>query len=86
MKFRFHRGALDDSMETMIEVAPIDGSVRAGLLAAIRKEYAALGPDFADGQLRVAPYFGDDDRIGWKDVHIVSIDGYGVVGFCEGPA
>lgn len=80
MKFRFHRGALADSMATMIEV---DG--RDGLLGAIRRAFEDYGPEFADDQLHVMPYCGDDQRIGWKNVHIVTIDDYGVVGFCEGP-
>lgn len=81
MRFRMHRGSLDESMKTTVNV---DG--RAGLAAHIREKFIDLGPIFEDHQLTVDPYNGDDDRIGWNDVHIVTIIGYGVVGFCEGPA
>jgi hypothetical protein len=40
---------------------------------------------FKAEQVKVEPYYGDDRRIGWRNVHIITIDGYGVVGFCEGP-
>lgn len=80
MKFRMHREYLTDSMKTATEV---DG--RAGLLTHIRNEFADIGPSFQDNQLWIKPYGGDDKRIGWKDVHIVIIEGYGPVGFCEGP-
>lgn len=81
MRFRMHRGSLDESMKTVVNV---DG--RAGLAAHIREKFSDLGPIFEDHQLTIDPYSGDDDRICWKDVHIVTIIGYGVVGFCEGSA
>lgn len=60
---------------------------REALVAHVRAEFAAWPTmdNFHFDQLRVSPYYGDDDRIGWRDVHIVTIDGYGVVGFTEGP-
>lgn len=82
MKYRPHRGSLADSMAEVIE---IDG--RARLIDHLRKDFAPW-PDL-DGraeQIKIAPYGGDDDRIGWRNVHIITLDGYGVVGFCEGPA
>lgn len=81
MKFRPHRRLLADAMAEAVEVA--DG---AELLAHIRKLFADFGPDFKDDQLRAAAFYGDDDRIGWKNVHIVTIDGYGVVGFTDDPS
>lgn len=82
MKYRPHRRLLVESMEEMIEV---DG--RAGLVAHLKKDFRPW-PDL-DGraeQIKVEPYYGDDDRIGWKNVHIITLYGYGVIGFCEGPA
>lgn len=78
-----HRELLVDSMKTAVDV-----NGREGLLAHIRKEFSDFWPvpDFADEKLHIKPYSGDDDRIGWKDVHIVTIDDYGVVGFCENPS
>ena len=82
MKYRPHKGSLADSMALAVKV---DG--RAGLVAQIRKELAPYPQwdGFDEFTVRVSPYYGDDDRIGWKDVHIVTFDGYGVLGFCEGP-
>lgn len=83
MKYRPHKGLVWDSLAEMVEV---DG--RAGLIAHLRHELRnwPTMDGFTDDQVGVTPNGGDDDRIGWKDVHIVTIDGYGVMGFCEGPA
>jgi hypothetical protein len=86
MKFRPQRGGLDEAMKEMVEV---DG--RAGLIEHLR-EIQRLGPPFDPDKVTVQPYGGegdrgcDDDRIGWKNTHIVLIEGWGPVGFCEGPA
>lgn len=81
MRYRPHKGSLADSLALTVEV---DG--RAGLIAQLKKEFAPwpVWPD--EKSVHVSSYYGDDERIGWKDVHIVTLDGYGVVGFCEGPA
>lgn len=82
MKYRPHRRWLDESVAEMVDV---DG--RAGLILRLREELAPWpSVRFADDQVRVERYSGDDNRIGWRDVHIVTIDDYGVMGFCEGPA
>lgn len=74
MRFREHRGSLEDSLKTTVELK--DG--RALL------EYATgkLGP-FPPKSLRVKHYCFDE-RVGW-DTHIVMIKGYGVFGFTDGP-
>jgi hypothetical protein len=41
------------------------------------------GASFKDEQVRFEP-IGDDVRIDWKNVHAILIDGYGVMGYCEG--
>lgn len=79
MKFRDHRGSLADSMATVVEVSGRDALV--SLLAGRLEKY---GFEFADRDLVIAPY-GYDRRIDW-DTHIVTIDGYGVAGFTDGPA
>ena len=86
VRYRPHKGSLADSMAEVVE---FDGT-RAGLIGVIRDELhewptAEILLDHPDAHLKVTPYYGDDDRIGWKDVHIVTLDGYGVLGFCEGP-
>lgn len=78
MKFREHRGMLADSMETAVEVDGLEG-----LLRHLKARFADA-PYMCDYHLKAEPYGGDDDRIGWKNVHIV-MDGNGVVGFTDGP-
>lgn len=80
MRYRPQRGSLADSMAEVIEVRD-----RAELLAILRGQWKAVGVEITDDQMKAAPYGGDDSRIGWLDVHIVTIDGLGVQGFCEGP-
>jgi hypothetical protein len=88
MKFRPQRGGLDEAMKEMVEV---DG--RAGLIEHLREIHPPFGPPFDPDKVTVQPYGPiragrgcDDDRIGWKNTHIVIIEGWGPVGFCEGPA
>jgi hypothetical protein len=74
-KFRSHRGTLADSMATVIEI----GS-RHDIAAIVAKD--ARLPISAN-EVQVKPY-GYDSRIGW-DTHIVTIPGWGVAGFTDGP-
>lgn len=77
--FREHRGLLADSILTVREITSL-GDLRA---------YVA---DLTGGQFRdvvVEPYGVDgkpffDQRIGW-DTYIVTVPGYGVLGFTNGP-
>jgi hypothetical protein len=78
MKLREHRGLLTDSMETCIEIEP----TRDALESAI-KESLLYFFHFEKKNIHVEPY-GYDDRIKW-DTHIVTIYGYGVYGFTDGP-
>lgn len=77
MKFREHRGSLADSMATCIELLD-----KAALVAHCQRLLKPYNKSFEPEQLRVAPYCRDD-RTGW-DTHIVTIDGYGVMGFTDG--
>ena len=79
MKLRQHRGGLSDSMATVIEIAPN----RACLAAAINGELAEFGISVQESAVHVDAY-RRDDRIGW-DTHIVTVDGYGMYGFTDGP-
>jgi len=72
MRFREHRGTLADSMATVVEVAD-----RAALVAHVEN---LLG-HAAD--IEVKPYGGVDQRNGW-DTYIVTLAGYGVLGFTDG--
>jgi hypothetical protein len=79
MKFRPQRGGIDEAMKGVVEV---DGL--AGLIEHLRAIHPPFGPPFDPDKVIVRPYDCDDERIGWKDVHIVFIEGWGPVGFCEG--
>lgn len=68
--FRFHRGSLSDSMNTVV---PVSGLYE--LIAQLSKLYEP-------GKILVRPY-GYDKRTGWN-THIVTIDG-NAVGFTDGP-
>lgn len=77
MKFRWHRGGLNASMQTVVE---FDGSAPA-LVALLMKDAARWLSPINVGDLAVEPY-GFDDRIGW-DTHIVTVKGE-AVGFTDG--
>ncbi len=64
----------------MKEVVEVDG--RTGLMAHLQTRWGDIST-FDPSKITITPYDGDDDRIGWKDVHIV-VDVLGPVGFCEG--
>lgn len=83
MKFREHRGALADSMKTLVELPD-----RVALVEHCRKLLAPFRFQFDAATLEVQPYgIGrGDDRIGWKKIYIVTIKGYGVIGFTDGAA
>jgi hypothetical protein len=79
MKFRPHRGSLAAAMAECVDV---DG--RAGLIEHLKKTAPEFGPAFDAERFNAEPYGGDDSRIGWKDVHVITVHNWGVVGFCEG--
>jgi hypothetical protein len=75
MKFRLHRGLLEESMKTMCEV-----NSKAELAEVLTKE---LPISVTEEMLHVSPY-AYDSRIDWN-TYIVTIDNYGVAGFTNGP-
>ena len=78
MIFREHKGGLYESMQTCINVKDIDE-----LYNVLSSRLSKYGYKFTSDQLSIKPY-GYDERIGW-DTHIVTIGGYGVAGFTNGP-
>lgn len=56
-RFRPQRGGLHEALAEMVSVRGLSG---------LEKHLGV-----AKGGLRIAPYGGDDSRIGWVDVHIV---------------
>lgn len=80
MKFREHRGSLEDSMKTMVELEP----TLAALLEHLNKlEYPAdlkLTPTLRRADIAIGADTGQDPRIAWPACHLVSVVGVGVVG------
>lgn len=73
-RYRPHRGGLADALAESLTFAD-----RADL----QKQLRARGEIDDDDPLRSKEYGGDEERTGWRDVHIVlSARGF-VVGFCE---
>ncbi|MFZ2509085.1 MAG: hypothetical protein WAW79_11515 [Steroidobacteraceae bacterium] len=81
MQFREHRGSLDNSMETVVELA--DHAALMDHLRALAKPWPTF-PPINEKTVSVVPYCRDE-RIGW-DTHIVRLVGYGVLGYTDGPA
>jgi hypothetical protein len=76
-KFREHRGSLEDSMKTVRPCYSFEE-----LYAYCRVLLWPWYIEFTKEQLHIKPY-GYDERIDW-DTHIVTLDGYGVVGWTNG--
>jgi hypothetical protein len=84
MKFRFHRGSLKDSMETLFEFEKFDDLLSLVNLALWRLPWDIQDIVKEDIQIhRMEPDNGKDDRIGWKNTKLISIKGYGVIGMAE---
>jgi len=74
-EFRFHRGGLQESMDTRVNVRNIDDLVNV-----INKEFT-YGPKITKDEITIEPY-GNDKRIAWH-THIV-IGPHGVIVFMNG--
>lgn len=81
MKFRQHRGSLGDSMKTTVELKNRDQLI--GYIKGILWEWPTA-PPVSDTTLHVT-YYATDPRIEWDACWIVTLDGYGVLGFTDGP-
>jgi hypothetical protein len=77
MKFREHRGGLDESLATTVELEPTKDALNAQL----QQRYGEWWK-FNEDDVSVKPY-SFDVRIGW-DTHIVCIKG-AAVGYTDGP-
>lgn len=78
MLFRDHKGSLADSMATVYYVRD-----RQHFIEIMRERLAPWQREVPDDGVKIEPYV-EDKRIGW-DSHIVTLDGYGVLGFTNGP-
>lgn len=84
VKIRQHRGGLIESMATVVE---IEGT-RQSLVEFVQKLFkeSCIGFDdkpVEDWQIKHEAY-GFDARIQWN-TYVVRIEGYGVLGFTDGP-
>jgi hypothetical protein len=77
MKFRQHKGGLEESMATVVELKNRDELT--GYIRGLLYSWPSVK---ADAELiSVELYEGNGDpRIGWKEVYIVTLEGYGVLG------
>ena len=75
MRYREHRGALVDSMSTMVELPATKKALSFYInLTTWRGPPSSI--------IKVEAYGCGDARIGWDEVYIVT-DQYGVVGFTD---
>lgn len=74
-RVRWHRGSLQDSLATTVTM-----NSRRDLLDSLNGDFW----DVVDEDISIKPYGGDDARCGWRDVHMITVQGQ-CVGFCEGP-
>jgi hypothetical protein len=78
MQVRQHRRLLDESMETVETIEPTMTA-----LVAWAERILAQWDIPKPFDIRIKPY-GYDGRIKWN-THIVKLEGYGVLGFTDGP-
>jgi len=76
MLFREHRGSLEDSMATAIPLA----NDKTSLVSHINSLNVFLDNRVISEEMVTVKPYGFDKRIQW-DSHIVSISGYGVIGY-----
>jgi hypothetical protein len=84
-RFREHRGGLAESMETMVYMTTM-----AELKAHCRQKlwnFDVPENNLRFDEIKVEPYgthCWPDERIGWLETWIVTMPGYGVLGFTDG--
>jgi hypothetical protein len=76
--FREHRGGLAEAMEMLVTL-----DSRADLVAHIQQLMKPWGLDVMPEQVKLAFYGGPDKRIGWAATYVVTVKGYGVIGFAD---
>jgi hypothetical protein len=64
-----------------VELPDSLNALAAHVGALLRDSEAPISDGFS---LRISLY-GAEDRIGWEETYIVTLDGYGVVGFVDWP-
>lgn len=73
--FREHRGSLEESILTMVLFR-----TKKGLISHCQELLRPFGMEVTD--VLIKPYSSrPDKRVGWKRTFIVTVEGYGVIGF-----
>ena len=79
MLFREHRGSLTEAMKTLVKLED-----RETLIKHCQVLLKPYNIHFDQTSLNVSPYYMQlDIRTGWKQTYIVTILGYGVIGFTD---
>lgn len=78
IKFRFHRGGLEESMQTCVELENFE---------ALKEHIKSEFPGVVTESIRIEDYSKEpDERIGWKHTKVVKVS-FGEelfpIGFCE---
>lgn len=79
MLYRDHRGGLDESMKTVVDIPATKAALFQHLT---RSDGAYLLPDFEIGDIEVR-FYAEDERIGWR-TYMVTIFG-NAIGYTNGP-
>lgn len=78
MKVREHRGSIQESMETCVEIHPTMDALVKVITESLSDMWVTKKV-----KVKVEPYMYDT-RTGW-DTHIVTVKGWGIFGFTDGP-
>lgn len=82
MRFREHRGTIEDSLDTLVELPDRDALVKH--LITIWGELLKLSPAIDFGKVVVSPYRKSyDHRSDWAQTYIVAVPGVGPVGYTD---
>ena len=78
IKYRNHRGSLAESMETAQEFETMD-EMRAYVAKSLHPFYVEVTKENFHSKF----YCEEDRRIGWTPVCLVTVNGFGVVGWAD---
>ena len=81
VRLREHRGTLSDSLATVIDIEP----THAAVTSHVRRILEPYGLIVAESAVGIAPYEGSYGASFDENTHIVTVEGYGVFGFTDGP-
>jgi len=83
IKYRDHRGGLDESMQTLKEFESIEDLKKYVIERSIKEGNPLRFVHMESSHIEIKEYSdGPDKRIGWDKTYIV-IDNVGPIGFCD---